>query len=148
MAILESIGLDQTLFVQFAIFFVTYFFVNQLVFKPYNKAYEERIKKTSGNQDLAEQAIQQTKVLELEYEKKARLINTEFKSIYDASKTEALHEYDRLVNEARENAKKTLEANRKKIASELDKAKLDLGKEVPVVSNTIVAKLLGKEKTT
>lgn len=145
MAILESIGLDQTLFIQFAIFFVTYIFINQLVFKPYNKAFEERTKKTVGNQGLAEQALEETKVLELEYEQKARMINSEFKTIYDASKAEALHEYDRLISEARENAKNVLTANRKKIANELEKAKLDLSKEVPLVSDAIVSKLLGKE---
>ncbi|MCB0392370.1 MAG: ATP synthase F0 subunit B, partial [Bdellovibrionales bacterium] len=116
--------------------------------KPYNKAYEERVRKTEGNQNLAEQAIEETKTLELEYEQKARSINKEFKSIYDASKTAALHEYDRLVSEARESAKKTIEANRKKISNELEKAKNDLAKEIPTVSQTIVSKLIGKEPTT
>ncbi|MCB9027181.1 MAG: ATP synthase F0 subunit B [Bdellovibrionaceae bacterium] len=145
MAILESIGLNQTIFIQFAIFFVTYIFVNLLVFKPYNKAYEERVKKTEGNQGLAEQAVEATKILELEYETKARLINSEFKTIYDASKTDALHEYDMLISEAKENAKNVLTANRKKIATELERAKLELTKEVPLVSEAIVKNLLGKE---
>ena len=148
MAILQSIGLNQTLFIQFAIFLVTYLFVSRVLFKPYNKAYEERVRKTEGNQNLAEQAIEETKTLELEYEQKARSINKEFKSIYDASKTAALHEYDRLVSEARESAKKTIEANRKKISNELEKAKNDLAKEIPTVSQTIVSKLIGKEPTT
>ena len=144
MAILESIGLDQTLYIQFIVFFITFMFVNGLIFKPYNKAFEERLKRTQGNKSLADRALEETKQLELEYEKKARSINSEFKSIYDSSKTNALHEYDRLIAEARENAKSLLEVNREKITGELEKAKKDVCKEIPIVSEAIVNKLLGK----
>ncbi len=145
MAILESIGLNGTILIQFTIFFVTFIFVNGLVFKPYNKAYEARIKKTEGNKDLAEDTLEETKSLELEYQKKAQVINREFKTIYDSSKTEALHEYDELVTKAREKAQSILETNRAKIAQEVEEAQTALGKEIPEVGAVIATKLLGKE---
>ena len=145
MAILESIGLNGTIFIQFAIFFVTYIFVNGLVFKPYNKAYEERIKKTTGNKGLAELALEESKTLQVEYEQKAKILNQEFKTIYDSSKSEAMHEYDKLINQARSESQDFLSKNKKFISEEIDKAKKELGDEAKTVSSSIASKLLGKE---
>ncbi len=145
MDILESIGLNGTILLQFAIFFVTYIFVNGLVFKPYNKAYEERTRRTEGNKGLANEILSQTQLLQQEYEQKAKILNQEFKVVYDTTRTEANREYDRLVNSAKEQANKIFQENRRKIEEQYALANAELSKEAPMVSATIATKLLGKE---
>ena len=145
MEILASIGLDSTVFIQIAIFLVTYLFLSNFAFKPYFKAFEERKKRTVGNQKLAEEFTEQSMSLELEYESKAREINFKQKGLFDESRSKALHEYDEIVNAARSKAQALLQENRDMISGELAKAKQEVQKEIPQISATIATKLLGKD---
>ncbi len=145
MDILLAIGLDQTILAQFILFLITFIFLNTLVFKPYFAAFEERSSRTVGDQDLAEQVLEETKTLQLEYEQKARKLNLEHKTIYDESKTKALEKYDSIVSTARDKAKEIMEANRTVIKTEVDNARGQLTAELPAVSKSIATKLLGKE---
>ena len=51
--ILTSLGIDATVLYQFLIFFVAFFSMNHIVFKPYLKAYDERLRRTDGGEEQA-----------------------------------------------------------------------------------------------
>ncbi|MCB0384998.1 MAG: ATP synthase F0 subunit B, partial [Bdellovibrionales bacterium] len=123
MEILTALGVNSTLGIQFIIFLVAYVFLTTLVFKPYHRAYEERVKRTEGNTDLAERILTESKDLELQFEQKARALNNETKIIFDHSRTEAMKEYDRMVSQARDRAKSIMEKTRLQIGHEFESAR-------------------------
>jgi F-type H+-transporting ATPase subunit b len=145
MSILTALGVNQTVFILFGLFCLSYIALTQLVFKPYFKAFNVRRERTVGNQELAERFIEESKGLQTEYENKAKQINNEFRAIYDQTRTEAMREYDSMVSTARDQASEILEAKRQDIDREVQKAKQDLVKQVPELQSAIVTKLLGKE---
>lgn len=145
MGILEALGVDSTIAIQFVVFMFVYFVLHFVLFKPYFLAYIERKQRTVGNTDVAERVTTETRDLEVKYEQKARELNSQHKGIYDASRTEALKEYDRLVSEAREDAKITLEQSRERLRNELKKARAEVEQEIPVVTQAITTKMLGKD---
>ncbi|MCB0341525.1 MAG: ATP synthase F0 subunit B [Pseudobdellovibrionaceae bacterium] len=143
--LLASLGINATTGIQFLIFVVVYVFLSQLLFKPYFQAYLERKSRTVGSQDQAERIVAATEELETVYQEKARKFSDSYKRIYDQSRSEALHEHDRLVAEARLRAKAIVEDTRTKVAQEVEKARVAMAAEAPQVSQAIVAKLTGKE---
>ncbi|MCB0364239.1 MAG: ATP synthase F0 subunit B [Bdellovibrionaceae bacterium] len=145
MEILTALGVDSTLGIQFIIFIVAYIFLTTLVFKPYHRAYEERVRRTEGNTDLAERILTESKDLEVQFEQKARALNNETKIIYDHSRSEAMKEYDRMVSQARERAKSIMEKTRLQIAHEFENARSEMNKEIPGITKSVVQKMMGQE---
>lgn len=143
--LLASLGINATTGIQFLLFLVVYIFLNQLLFKPYFRAFLERQNRTEGNKELAERVIAETKELETIYQSKARDFNENYKKIYDQSRSEALHEHDRLVDEAKIRAKTIVDDTRSKLVVEIEKARITLAAEAPQLSQAIVTKLTGKE---
>lgn len=136
---------NSTVFIQLVLFLFGYVVISNVLFKPYLAAYEERKKRTEGNEQVAERTIAETKDLELVYEEKARSLSSEHKAIYDQSRSEALHAHDEIVTAANKKAKDLLEATKGEIASELEKTRAELSAEAPLVSKTIVNHLAGKD---
>lgn len=145
LGILQSLGANETVWLQLVLFLVAYIFLSKVLFKPYLEAYIERKKRTEGNQQIAERVIAETQELEHVYQKKARSLNTEHKQIYDQSRSQAIHEHSELVNKAKANAKTILEETKANIAEEIKKAKAELQSEAPAVSRSIVNQLAGKD---
>jgi len=145
MEILTALGVDYTIGIQFIIFVTAYVFLTTLVFRPYHRAFEERVRRTEGNTETAERIIAESKELEVEYEQKARALNNETRVIFDHSRTEAMREYDRMVSQARERAKNIVEKTRSQITFEVEKTRSDMSKEVPGLTKAVVQKLMGQE---
>jgi F0F1-type ATP synthase membrane subunit b/b' len=143
MELIETLGLDSTIALQFGIFIIVYLFLSQVLFKPYMAAFDERQEQTIGKTDTAERFIAEAQNLEQEYATKAQEINRKFKLIYDESRSQAMKEHDRLVNEAREKAKVLTEQSRKKISEQAVAAQADLAKQIPELSKTIAVQVLG-----
>jgi len=145
MEILAALGVDATIGIQFVIFVFAYFFLNNLLFKPYHRAYEERIYQTTGNTELAEKIISETKDLELQFETKARSLNNETKIIFDRSRAEAIKEYDRIVSLSRERAQSIMEKARMQITYEMNKSQVEISKEIPGITQSVIKKLIDQE---
>ena len=145
MAILNSLGVNGTIWIHLACFIVSWAAVSQLILKPYMKALTEREKRTVGSEETATRLIEEANALHSDYEKKARAINSQIKGLYDEARTAAMNEYDRLVDAARAEAMKLLEASRKQISTEIQSARKTLSAETPAVAAAIATKLAGKE---
>jgi len=144
MEIIHQLGINQTAFVQFAIFIGIFFFLNLYVFTPYYKALEEREKRTQGGEDLALEFHKKTTELHSEYQLKAKEVTSKIKSIYDAHRNDAAKEYDLIVGKARAEATGLLESNDKKIAQAIQSTATALKAETTNVAVAITQKLLGK----
>lgn len=144
MGILAALKIDHTLFYQFTIFAVSFFIIRHLGFSPYVKALHAREEKTKGNQSQAEQIYVQTRELEMIYQRKARALTADIKSIYDNARAEGLTEQDRIIAEAKNRTKLSIESAREKIQEEFNKAREDLIKDAPLIGKTISEKLVGR----
>ena len=145
MDIISALGVDSTLGIQFAIFLFAYLFLTGLVFRPYHRAFEERVKRTEGNTEIAERILAESRQLEGEYEQKARALNNETKLIFDRERSLAMKEYDRTVSQAREKAKSAIERNRGTIKLEVERVRKEMKAEIPLLADGIVQKLIGME---
>lgn len=144
-SLLHALGVDQTIWIQLACFLVSYLALTQLVFKPYMKAFHERENRTVGNEESAVRIIEEAQVLTGSYEKKAREINSQIKHIYDLKRSEAMKDYEALIQTARDNSSDAIESAREKIKTEVESARKKLALEIPAVSAAIASRLVGKD---
>jgi F-type H+-transporting ATPase subunit b len=143
--LLTSLGVNSTLFIQMASFFVVFLVLKGVVFGPYFKSYLERQERTVGRAELAEKFISETKDLEVQYSVKAQEINENVKAVYDRSRSEAMKQYDQTINAARATGKSLLEDARGKIQKEVQAASQQIAQEVNGASQLIISRLVGKD---
>lgn len=139
--ILSQLGVDNTFFFQFVIFMVVFVFLWNVTFSAYFKAYEVRESKTTGSEAEADELLKQTESLEKEYQDKARALNAEIKEVFDAERKAANKEQEKIVNEAREEAKSYVATAREKIQSEYNRAREELFSETNSIGQSMAAKL-------
>lgn len=144
MAILDQLGLNQSLFVQFVVFTVAYLALSRLVFAPYSAALAEREMRTKGGEDLAVEIHKKSEELRAQYETKARQVSGNVKSIFDQYRDEANKEYEKIVSASRSEAHKLVETARQKVSSEIGDAKAKIKADIPVVAQEMTRRLLAK----
>lgn len=144
MAVIAQLGINWTVGVQFLLFVLTLFILTQVAFRPYFEAFLQREKQTKGGESLAQELLQQAQDLRGQYESKARLVNSEIKTIFDGHRSEANKEYEAIVSKARSEAARLVEETRSKISSQMTDATKKIHEEAPVVAQAITGKLLSK----
>ena len=137
--------MDYTIWVQLGLFLFALGFLSKVVFNPYLAAYNERQNQTTGNQDEAEQIAAKTRELETIYQRQARNLNTDIKSVFDKERLAAQKEHEKIVVEAKDKAKATLDKARTTIEGEYNRAREELLKESPTLGKSIASRLLSKE---
>ncbi len=100
MEMLKALGIDNTIFIQFLLFLIGYIILTRLVFKPYFDAYLERYNRTTGSEEKATQIVEETALLEKEYEENAKALNFKIKKIFDDEKKDALLKQDDIIKDA------------------------------------------------
>ena len=144
MAVLEQLGINQTVFIQFFIFLIAFVALSQLVFTPYAKAFEHREEKTKGGEELAIELQRQSVELISKYEIRARQVSGEIKTIFDSYRDQANKECEAIVSKARAESQKIIEEARARMVVESTEAAEKLRSELPKISAAITAKLLAK----
>ena len=145
MAILRSLGVDETLFIHLICFLISYVALTELLLKPYYAAYLEREKRTVGSEEAAVRLTEEATDLQNQYALKARELNAEAKGYYDRARQEASKKSEAIIFAARDEASKSLQENRQRISEEVQKAKKILANEIPTVGAAIASKLAGKD---
>ena len=143
MDILNSLGINSTIFIQFFIFIISYLILTMMVFNPYYRAYRERYDRTVGSEDLTSKLVEETQQLEAEFEENAKALNLRIKKIFDDEKKTALEKQTSMLQSATLKAEEYL----KKSELELDQAKTkihdELKKEVEPIANLIKKTVVG-----
>lgn len=142
MAILNQLGINHTTFFCFLIFVVTFFFLKEVLFRPYFIAFEERENRTKGGESKAKDLLAKTELAKQQFEEEARDLNAEIKSIFDESRGLATKEYEKVVYEARKTAELFVEETKAKIGAEVKKAQDQMKLEIPGVALAITKKML------
>jgi len=144
LSIITKLGINQTAFIQFAIFGFTLFILSKFVFGPFAAVAKEREFKTKGAGDIAEEFQQKTVELHSEYQHKAREANSIVREIFEKEKAEAIKEYDKILSKAREEANSELHEKRRVILHSLHGALESVKSQSSGVAMAITTKLLGK----
>lgn len=142
MAILSQLGINYTTFYCFLIFVVTFFFLKELLFRPYYLAFEEREKRTKGGQEGAKDLQKQTLDLHKEFEQEARDLNSQIKNIFDLARSEATKDVEGILASGRKSAEKVIEETRLTVAGEVKKSREQMRLEAPSIALAITKKML------
>jgi F-type H+-transporting ATPase subunit b len=141
---LQQLGINATVFIQFGLFVFAITFLTLYVFGPFAKAVEEREMQTKGSQDQAVELEKQTVELHSEYEKKAREVHGKIQEVYKLMRADASHEYEKTVQAARKDSDVYVEQIREQIKKSVDTARDVLKKDTPQIVMALTQKLLGK----
>lgn len=144
MAIVQALGLNGSLLIQFAIFAFAIVYLSYVVFVPYLAALQKREEQTKGGEDLAVEILKQSDELKAQYETKARQINSEIKTIFDEHRDQANREYNSILLKARAESTKQIELARAQVIAELVVATKEIKNEVSIVAGIISQKMLAK----
>ena len=145
LGILQSLGVNSSIWTQMGIFFFVFLFLKFFVFEAYLKAYLERQNQTTGSQDEAEKVHAKARELETIYQRKARNLNAEIKAAFDQEKLKAQQEHERILIEAKDKAKSAIDGARSVIQQEYMRAREELLKETRNMGDAMASRLMTKE---
>lgn len=144
MDILIQIGVNNTVFIQFALFILAITFLSNFVFKGYTDSVYARKQNTKGGEELALEVQKKTEELTSKYETKLRSLNEQLKKVIDTAKLAATKEYDEQISKARAEANTIVLDNRTKIEKAIQSAHAEIKNQSSQVAMIVVNKLLGK----
>lgn len=136
---------DFTLFIQLGIFLATFLVLRTLVFKPFLKLQSLRRERTEGARAQAAQARETAAKLKQDYETLMRAEHKRIAQWTEEERRKIADEERTLIQIARAAASEELQVGRKKIAADVDQARLDLLPLVSEYSSQIASKLLGRK---
>lgn len=82
LGLIDSLKLNNSLFVQFVIFLVGFSFLYYVLFKPYNNAAEIRFERTTGSEENADKYDEEIELLNRKYGQKAKETNLAIKTVF------------------------------------------------------------------
>ncbi|MCJ8277725.1 MAG: ATP synthase F0 subunit B [Bdellovibrionales bacterium] len=135
--ILTSLGIDGTFFYQFVIFFIAFTFMNFIAFKPYLKAYDERVRRTVGGQQEAKDLLEQADKAEAVYKEEARKLNAEIRDIFAEANGRAKNEVTEIISAAQADAEQQVVDGRKALIQSVDEARKAMETHIPEISEKI-----------
>jgi F-type H+-transporting ATPase subunit b len=143
--ILNQLGLDQTFFIQLLVFTVLFFVLSPLYFRPFQRLFEARHKRTIEDREAAEKLSAQAEAKFLEYKEKLAAERVAIKRDYEALITEARAQEAAAINHARNEAKKITQEAVESIGKQREQLKKQLEADVDGLARTISEKLLSRK---
>lgn len=143
MEILQQLGANETAFIQFILFVVTITFLTTVVFNPFFKAYDQRLKQTKGADQVASETQDEAKKIEQIYQSRAREINDKLSAVFNSSKSEASESVTKILNDAKSTV--AAETEKARVAIDLQKHNAEQNSQAIAeeVSSEISKKLTG-----
>ncbi len=87
LALIQSLGINSTVWTQLGLFIATFILLNFLVFRPYFAAHFERHKRTAGAKQDTSSILASNETLKNEYERRARDVNDKSRWLLKKQKT-------------------------------------------------------------
>lgn len=143
MQILLQLGANQTAIIQFFIFAISIAFLTTFVFKPFFKAYDQRLLKTKGAENVAKESIEEAKNLGLIFQSKARESNEKIKSIYNDEKKIAQESTDQLLKSAKKESEIITKQSRDELSRQIAEAKSQVNSLSKDIAKELTQKFSG-----
>jgi F-type H+-transporting ATPase subunit b len=141
---LQQLGINATVIIQFVIFIATFVALIKLVYEPFAEIHEKRLKNTKGSVEIADDIQKRALELQSQYSSKAKDVHSKISDIFKKSKADGAVEYEKILGQAKSDANSVIDQNRK----DLEKRSAQLESELKEMKAGIVMainnKLLGK----
>lgn len=144
-AILEQLGLDQSFFIQLAIFAVLFLMLGHGFFRPFLKLLQNRHQRTVADKAAAEKLMVQAEAKFEEYKKRISDERAEVRKEVEAVLQAARNEETAILNHARDEAKKITQAAADSVAAQREELKKKIEGDVEALAQTISEKLLSRK---
>lgn len=125
-AILAQLGLDQTFYIQLAVFTVIFFIIPNVFFKPFQKLIESRHEKTVADRERAEELVKQANAKLEEFKSRMTEERARARSEYERVISEVKSEEAKILSSARDEAKKITQAAMESIQNQSTQLKRSL----------------------
>ena len=142
--ILTSLGINETVYYQFGIFFIAYISMSYIVFKPYLRAFQERQSRTIGGQQQASEFLQEAEAKEEQYKSAAKKLNIQIKEIFGLVNGQAKLESDQIISATKLEIEKDNEQSRQELEVAVIAARKEMDQFVPEISQNIQKKFIGQ----
>ncbi len=113
--LINSLKLDNTLFLQFAVFLVGFSVLYYVLFKPYNKAAQTRYDRTTGSEESADKYDEEIELLKRKHGQKVKETNETVSSIFSDYDTKSKKEAADLMFKAQGTYKVEKDAKEKEL---------------------------------
>lgn len=140
-AILQQLGVDQTFYIQFAIFMAIFIIIPNVFFKPFQKLIEARHQKTVADRERAEELVKQANAKLEEFKARITEERARARAEYDRVMSEVKAEESRILGSAREEAKKITQAALENIQNQSTALKRSLEADVEGIALQIAETL-------
>jgi F0F1-type ATP synthase membrane subunit b/b' len=139
------IDIDLTAVVQFALFLLTVYVSNKLLFQPYLQLRERRKAGIDGARAEADQMIAESETTRAEHEKTLAAARDQAAEEGRKIRLEAARYEQEVTEKARKAAQEAIESAQKNVRSETEAARAQLLPQAEALARSMSAKLLGRE---
>lgn len=137
LGLIDSLKLNNSLFVQFVIFLVGFSFLYYVLFKPYNNAAEIRFERTTGSEENADKYDEEIELLNRKYGQKAKETNLAIKTVFADYEEKTKKEIADLMMAAQSKYKEEKDSKEQEANAHYQKEK----SKVPVLVEELKAQL-------
>ena len=140
-------GLDYQLLFDAAITAINVFILFLLLsvlFNPVRNMLKKRQDKITSDRETANQSREEALAMKAEYEEKIKAANKEAELILSDARKTAVHNEQKIIDEAKEEAARIIERANKEAELEKQKAADDVKQQIVAVSAMIASKLIAK----
>lgn len=138
------VDIDNTIFIQGAIFLVLIIILKPLLFDPWLAARDRRTQRIGGALEEAALMREQAGEKSVEYDARLRRARDEAMTLRSDRRKVADAEEAALVGSARREASEALDATKTKIAGEIDQARAELQSRVDSLASDVTKQVLGR----
>jgi F-type H+-transporting ATPase subunit b len=139
------ISLDISILYQIILFVVLWLILNKILFQPYWRLLEERERRTTGAQHDSADLEHEGARLRAQYEERIAQAQTAAYAAKDAILQEARQEREKILGQARADARHKLEQVRREVTTALEREKELVAAEATAVAGEMVSKVLGRK---
>lgn len=140
--IAQQLGLDQTFFIEFGLFFVLFVALANIYFKPFLKLFELRHKRTVEDREAGEKLMHQAEAKFEEYKARLASEKASARKEYEGVLNQAKQEEALIIANAREQAKKITQEALDSTARQQEQLRKQLETDVENLAKTISEALL------
>ena len=141
-------GLDYQMLYDAAITDITVFILllllSVILFNPVSNMLKKRQDKITSDRETANQSREEALAMKAEYEEKLKAANKEAELILSDARKTAVHNEQKIIDEAKEEAARIIERANKEAELEKQKAADDVKQQIVAVSAMIASKFIAK----
>jgi len=142
---LQQLGIDQTFFIELAIFFVLFLVLSNVYFKPFLTLFQARHKKTVEDREMAEKLVKEAQGKLAEYKKILQEERLATKAEYEKAMNLVKKQEAEQMAKARDEARKITQQTFESIEQQREALKKELSADVESLAQTISEKLVSRK---